>query len=585
MRGLRTKVNSFYLNVLANNYDVIIMTETWLNDTVFDHELIDHRYNVFRRDRSSSSFYSHKKDGGGVMIAILKKFEVIRNINRESSCEDLWITLRLGKNNIVNIYVIYIPPPLNESYIDTFIRNLSCVLTEVNKKSSTILIGDFNLSDLLWEYNKSKCFSSPLTSDNFIVNKFLDNIFYNNLYQCNNVLNGNGKMLDLVFSTDPTYITINQASIPIIPSESHHPPLQISFHSSSCSTVKYNKILSYNFAKCDYESLNSALELINWSVIWEGCLHVDDMVEKFYSTLMPLIDRFTPLRKPPNENFPSWFSLSLIKALKEKAKYHRKYKMYENAMDNLSYIILKDRCELLLKECYNNFINNAPKNLRRDPLYFWRIFKEKKSNSTLIPNEMNLNKEKAVGGQKICNLFSKHFQSVYNLGQSTSSFTVQTSSTTIDNKLSFGQIIVDEEIVLKQLQSINIHKPSGPDGLSPLFLKKCALNLHKPLAKLYNRSLESGIFPSKWKEAYITPIHKGGDARDVTNYRPISLLSISGKILESIVNKNILYHIRRYINCNQHGFLPGRSTTSNLVPYVSDIAEGLDKQKEVHAIY
>lgn len=79
----------------------------------------------------------------------------------------------------------------------------------------------------------SGCFLSLVTSDCYIVCHFLDNISYNNLYQFNNVLNGNGKMLDLVSSTEPSHVTINQATNTIIPSEIHHPPLEIHYHSSS----------------------------------------------------------------------------------------------------------------------------------------------------------------------------------------------------------------------------------------------------------------------------------------------------------------------------------------------------------------
>ena len=78
------------------------------------------------------------------------------------------------------------------------------------------------------------------------------------------------------------------------------------------------------------------------------------------------------------------------------------------------------------------------------------------------------------------------------------------------------------------------------------------------MAKIYNKSLESGIFPSKSKVAYITPIH-GGNARDVTKCRPISLLSNCGKMLKSVINKNMLCHIHKYVKCSQPGFLPGRS--------------------------
>lgn len=62
VRGLRTKLNEVYLEILNNDFDVIILTETWLNDSISDAEIFDSRYNVFRRDRNST--YNHKSDGG-----------------------------------------------------------------------------------------------------------------------------------------------------------------------------------------------------------------------------------------------------------------------------------------------------------------------------------------------------------------------------------------------------------------------------------------------------------------------------------------------------------------------------------------
>jgi hypothetical protein len=52
-------------------------------------------------------------------------------------------------------------------------------------------------------------------------------------------------------------------------------------------------------------------------------------------------------------------------------------------------------------------------------------------------------------------------------------------------------------------------------------VKQCITLLKKPLANIYNASLESGIFPDQLKIAKVIPLHKKGDTRNVQNYRPI----------------------------------------------------------------
>lgn len=88
VRGLRTKTIDLFNNVICNDFDIIIFTETWLNSSVFDSELFDSRYVVYRRDRESSGFHS-KKDGGGVLVAVSARFQSVRLKSLESKCEDL----------------------------------------------------------------------------------------------------------------------------------------------------------------------------------------------------------------------------------------------------------------------------------------------------------------------------------------------------------------------------------------------------------------------------------------------------------------------------------------------------------------
>ena len=67
-------------------------------------------------------------------------------------------------------------------------------------------------------------------------------------------------------------------------------------------------------------------------------------------------------------------------------------------------------------------------------------------------------------------------------------------------------------------------------------MRECADLISVSLCDLFNKSLLSGIFPDDWKRARVTPLFKQGDASDLNNYRPISVISVSiTKVFERIV--------------------------------------------------
>ena len=83
-------------------------------------------------------------------------------------------------------------------------------------------------------------------------------------------------------------------------------------------------------------------------------------------------------------------------------------------------------------------------------------------------------------------------------------------------------------------------KASEPDLISPRLLKEGANQLSFPLSKFFNRLIISGQFPQSWKKANVTPVYKKGEKQVCNNYRPISLLSVLGKIMEKSVHKYVL---------------------------------------------
>ena len=85
-------------------------------------------------------------------------------------------------------------------------------------------------------------------------------------------------------------------------------------------------------------------------------------------------------------------------------------------------------------------------------------------------------------------------------------------------------------------------------------------------------------FPSQWKDANVTPIHKSGSQHNINNYRPISLLSIASKILERFVHSTLLQECNNLaiFSDTQHGFLPGRSCLTNLLSTYNDLTTYVD---------
>ena len=100
------------------------------------------------------------------------------------------------------------------------------------------------------------------------------------------------------------------------------------------------------------------------------------------------------------------------------------------------------------------------------------------------------------------------------------------------------------------------------DGISTNLLKAVQIEISHPLAHIFKRSLETGIFPNKLKISRTVPIFKAGDPKLCDNYRPIALLSSISKILEKVVSVRLVGHLEQnnILYNHQYGFQRHKST-------------------------
>ena len=129
------------------------------------------------------------------------------------------------------------------------------------------------------------------------------------------------------------------------------------------------------------------------------------------------------------------------------------------------------------------------------------------------------------------------------------------------------------------ITSLSPSKACGPYSIPIVLLKTLKNFISYPLEVLFNFSFTSGTVPNQFKIARVTPIHKKGSVFDVSNYRPISLLSIFNKIIEKLMYNRLINYLDNLsiIYNNQFGFRSKHSAFNALLLLTDKIQSAIDK--------
>ena len=141
--------------------------------------------------------------------------------------------------------------------------------------------------------------------------------------------------------------------------------------------------------------------------------------------------------------------------------------------------------------------------------------------------------------------------------------------------------------ILNIIRNLDPNKAHGHDMISIRMVKLCDASLCKPFKLIFKSCLDSGKFPLELKKANVVPAYKKEDKQLLKNYRPISLLSIAGKIFERISYNNMFEFFTKnhLISHSQSGCKPGDSCINQLLSITHKIYKSFDDGLDVRGVF
>ena len=569
------KVFELQLHLTTEKPDIVILNETWLKPSIHSNEIIpDSMYKVYRLDRSKTTHppdpnnpRKYRANGGGVLVAVKQSLEVdSKPIKIPCKAEILAIEIKINSNIKLCFGTCYRVGTLGESNrveISNFLSNL----LRVKKYSKLFMIGDYNLPGVSAEnWDDGEC------GDN-IGQQFIDLFSDLNLKQIiRNPTHNKGKILDLLLTNAPQHMRDMKISDENSICKSDHYPI----HFKVLEKVKIKKAPKrklLNFKNAAWAPLNEEIRATDWNNLLRNT-DIEAAHRSFETKLNELCNKHIPTVTTKSNYQPPWFDAEVHVKCREKEKWRRKFKISKSDAHYMKYTACRKEVTKLIELKVNeNFDDEQHKNAVTKK--FWSYVKAS-TKSSRIPETVYYNNTFRKSPIEQASIFNQFFADQFS---APSNYDI-----CIDYTREY-EVHFTPDVISNHLKNLNVNKAPGPDKFHGKLLKGCADSLAIPLGILFHASYVSGSIPVQWKLANVVPVHKKGTKNNVENYRPISLTSIIMKTYEKIIRDELMARCREKISNNQHGFLPGRSCETQLIPFYDDLARTLNSCSKIDVIY
>lgn len=544
--------------------DIIGVTESWANSEILDAEISLPGYDLFRKDRPVN------RHGGGVLLYVRDKFCAVDCKLSTKFPEQIWCSLINSKRVEMLIGVLY-RTPTNDIFGSGNHELLRELLTELSTKNKHfVLMGDFN-----YRYRQWPPADASEVGPN--ASHFYDCLEENFFTQHVDMPTRDANILDLVITDEPDLVK-DIMDLGFLDTSDHVVlKWKVEFETSPVT----NRKMTFDFSKANWAGMKQELQSIDWCDAL-----VNESIEQnwcvFKNRILELQKKYVPVKKNYSKRRkPLWMSHKALKAVVNRRKVYRKYRDSSHPACRKASSLSKK----LVEDSRRKFEKELATNIQSDKKSFFAYVNSKSKSKVRVGPLLGVDGQPVVDSGGLCELLNKYFTTV---------FTKEDNSCNPEPEDIFNEcaarlvdISVDEAIIAKRLNNLRVDKSAGVDELCPRLLKELSNDLAGPVAMLFRQSLSEGTVPVDWRSANVTPIFKKGSRQQVENYRPVSLTSVIGKVIESIIRDEIVAHLNKYnlIRDTQHGFRKGRSCASNLLVFLEYITECIDSGDSVDVLY
>lgn len=554
------------LETELSNFDVISFSETWFKKEINNSDIAITNYRQpFRNDRENDPH-------GGVAVYVKNNIPCMRRTELEIlNVESVWIEIRLKYKRLL-IGTFYRPPNSDQSVLSNIERSIDLAID--TGISDIIILGDFNLnmlkpvssrpiSNICQQYNLQQIITEPT-----------------------HFTETSNSLIDLVLVSNPESILLSGVGDPFLGQEiRYHCPIFVVFKYNRNQALSFKRQI-WKYQEGDYELLKHMISNTDWETFRND--DIDTYAVNVTDHILNLTKECIPNKTVKiRQSDPPWMHNNLRKLMRQRKRAYDKAKKTNSQQQWQKYKRLRNETTNMLRSSKREYFEKMANKLNTNVTSsrdWWKILKTfiTTTKSSNIP-PMKSNNEFFTEDKDKAKLLNNYFKTQSSLNDD-GKILPQVNKI---NANDLSVIMTSPDEVKSVLETLKIGKASGPDYINNYVLKMCAAELSEPLSKLFNYSLSQSKVPKIWKEANVTPVFKKDDPSDYRNYRPISLLSTVGKVLERIIHKHTynFFIANNVISSLQSGFVMGDSTVNQLTDIYNTFCRALDNGLEVRAIF
>ena len=530
--------------------------------------------------------------GGGLALYINKNFcdesdcNIMNNLSENSNVangEYLFVEISRKNKNIVLGNMYRSPSEAPATFLETLEQKLNLLHPHRNKH--IVLVSDSNLDllkyghhtettryvDVLSEHGFAPAISRPtrVTSHSATL---IDHIFVNN---CHSVTKS-GVITEGISDHLPVFVTLL-----VVPNCENHRLNNLNFESGNFRQINETNL----------ENFKIDLQSADWADVFQA-ESADEKFENFEKVYTILYNKNFPCldtsRKKKRKSDKAWILPWLQTACDRKNALFKVFVKNPTLANEKTYKDMKKFTEKHIKLAKAKFYKQFFETYSNDSRKQWQMINQllyRKRKAKTVISKIIVHNRTVTNASEIAHSFNDFFCNIAQKLKDESHLHFSDNSVNDPIVNTVHRVYHDIQLVdytTKEVTTtISSLKNKATSDTAIKVLKHVSIEVAPLLQHLISSSLSQGIFPAKLKCAKVIPLHKGGSKSDLSNYRPISLLSCFSKLYERAMHSRVSNFLaaNNILYSSQYGFRSGHSCEHALLEAQSFLLNTLDKKQ------